>query len=408
MDVTIAGVGPGSTALLTGEVREALDAAELIIGAKRLVEPFLGGAQRVIAEYRPKEVRRILEQETAERVVLVVSGDAGLYSGASAMLEELQDYEPRCLPGISSVSLFSSRLGIPYTDARIVSAHGRSLNIVSEVRRNHRLYVLTGPEPERLLRRLKEYGLGDVQAAVGQGLSTPEEKIHRGTAAGLSEEHFDSLSVLFIQNDRFDASIPVGIDDERFLRGSVPMTKREVRSVIQSLLGVRPDSIVYDIGAGTGSVSVECALAAYRGRVFAVERSREGCELIQNNARRFSVDNLQIVSGEAPAALKELPSPDAVFIGGSGGQLGEIMKTLSAKIQTNPVRVVIAAVTVQTLSAAEQILTDAAAESIRYTQITAARSRHVGRYDLMTGYNPVTLISCNLDSGQAGRGEKIF
>ena len=181
-----------------------------------------------------------------------------------------------------------------------------------------------------------------------------------------------------------------GLDDSVFLRGDVPMTKQEVRAAILAKLGVRDQEIYWDVGAGTGSVSVELALLAPRGHVYAVEYKGEACALIRANRERFAAYNLELVEGRAPQALQDLPVPDGIFVGGSEGDLFPI---LAAAVEKNPaVRVCLTAIAVETLGAAAAALTQLGMEP-RITQITAARSRPAGGLHLMLGQNPVWIVT---------------
>ena len=159
-----------------------------------------------------------------------------------------------------------------------------------------------------------------MQGVVGQCLGTPEEKLFRGSVKELAAGRFNSLSVLLVEAAEVLPRRAPGLPDEAFERGDVPMTKQEVRAAVLAKLAVRPEDILWDVGAGTGSVSVELALAAPRGRVYAVECRPEGCALIKANREKFRTRNLVLVEGLAPAALSDLPAPDAVFIGGRNGR----------------------------------------------------------------------------------------
>lgn len=169
------------------------------------------------------------------------------------------------------------------------------------------------------------------------------------------------------------------------------MTKQEVRACALAKLGVRRDDIVYDIGAGTGSVSVELALQADRGRVYAVERGDEGLELIKKNAAAFGCVNIHTIPAYAPEGLADLPAPDAVFIGGSGGKLGEILTAVLEK--NSQVRVTIACITLETLAEAMDCLKGDAFTQVDVAQIAVSRAEKAGPYHLMKGMNPVFLIS---------------
>ena len=392
MKVYLIGVGMGNPGTMTAEALEAVRACPVLVGAPRLLEswtqdhdcvPLIAGAD--IAEYIGKQ------QEGPIGVLL--SGDTGFYSGAKRLWALLEDHEVVTLPGISSLSYFCSKLHTDWQDVKIVSAHGRSHNVVGEIQRNGRTFALTGgsTKAQDICRELTGRGLGDVTVSVGERLSYPDERVVTGTAAELAEETFADLSVLLAVNPR-----PVtrpwngsGLPDEAFLRGNVPMTKEEVRALALSKLRLAERHVVWDVGAGTGSVSVECALSCPAGRVFAVEKKEEALALLEENRERFHAANLSIVGGTAPEALKDLPAPDRVFIGGTSGELGEILDVIFDK---NPAaRVVCTAVTLETVAEAAKLF--AHMEGADMVQVSATRTRSAGRYHLMDAQNPVWFFS---------------
>lgn len=178
--------------------------------------------------------------------------------------------------------------------------------------------------------------------------------------------------------------------DERFIRGKIPMTKSEVRAVSLSKLELGEDGIFYDIGAGTGSVSVEAALRLRRGQVYAIEQKAEGCELIRANMEKFGTENIKVVCAAAPEALASLPTPDYVFIGGSGGQFAEIMSALEKRNQN--VRIVVNAIALETVA---QVLgwLKAHGHEAEIVSVQVARAKHTAGYHMMEGQNPVYVIS---------------
>lgn len=181
------------------------------------------------------------------------------------------------------------------------------------------------------------------------------------------------------------------IDDEKFIRGNVPMTKQEIRILTLAKAQLRSDSVVVDVGAGTGSITIEAALLAPHGKIFAVERKAEAVELIKHNVEKFSVDNVEIICAQAPDGLKDLPALDAAIIGGSGGHLDEILDVLDGKLKVGG-QVVINAITIQTTAAALDCLkTRAWSYDACTVQIT--RLERVDRYDLAKALNPVTIIA---------------
>ena len=394
MNVTLIGMGSGQPENLTLQGLAALRQADLILGARRLLAVLPAGCtENRAAAYRPDEVAELLQTSGAENAVLVYSGDTGFYSGASAMMEKLEalGVRARVLPGLSSIQLLAAALGRPWQGWNLVSAHGRTCDPVAECMQGRPTFFLTGgsEDPATLCAQLAAEGFGDVQGVVGQCLGTPEEKLFRGSVKELAAGRFNSLSVLLVAAEVLPRRAP-GLPDEAFERGDVPMTKQEVRAAVLAKLAVRPEDILWDVGAGTGSVSVELALAAPRGRVYAVECRPEGCALIKANREKFRTRNLVLVEGLAPAALSDLPAPDAVFIGGSKGSLAAIV---DAALDKNPdARICVSAIALETLSAAVAALT-AKGRTVQVSQIAVSRAKAVGGLHLMMAQNPIYLIT---------------
>ena len=395
MNVTLIGMGSGQPENLTLQGLAVLRQADLILGARRLLAVLPAGCtESRAAAYRPDEVAELLQTSGAENAVLVYSGDTGFYSGASSMIEKLEalGVRARVLPGLSSIQLLAAALGRPWQGWNLVSAHGRTCDPVAECMQGRPTFFLTGgsEDPATLCAQLAAEGFGDVQGVVGQCLGTPEEKLFRGSVKELAAGRFNSLSVLLVEAAEVLPRRAPGLPDEAFERGDVPMTKQEVRAAVLAKLAVRPEDILWDVGAGTGSVSVELALAAPRGRVYAVECRPEGCVLIKANREKFRTRNLVLVEGLAPAALSDLPAPDAVFIGGSKGSLAAIV---DAALDKNPdARICVSAIALETLSAAVAALT-AKGRTVQVSQIAVSRARAVGGLHLMMAQNPIYLIT---------------
>ena len=395
MNVTLIGMGSGQPENLTLQGLAALRQADLILGARRLLAVLPAGCtENRAAAYRPDEVAELLQTSGAENAVLVYSGDTGFYSGASSMMEKLEalGVRARVLPGLSSIQLLAAALGRPWQGWNLVSAHGRTCDPVAECMQGRPTFFLTGgsEDPATLCAQLAAEGFGDVQAVVGQCLGTPEEKLFRGSVKELAAGRFNSLSVLLVEAAEVLPRRAPGLPDEAFERGDVPMTKQEVRAAVLAKLAVRPEDILWDVGAGTGSVSVELALAAPRGRVYAVECRPEGCALIKANREKFRTRNLVLVEGLAPDALSDLPVPDAVFIGGSKGSLAAIV---DAALDKNPdARICVSAIALESLSAAVAALT-AKGRTVQVSQIAVSRAKAVGGLHLMMAQNPIYLIT---------------
>lgn len=396
MRVILASLGGGREETMTAECAAALRSAGCILGAKRLLENLPQGCtDNRIAAVKPQELlNAILAQE--DDCVVVYSGDAGFYSGARGLLPLLEERHipAQVLPGVSSVQLLSARLGRPWQDWELVSAHGMDCNVIAAVSKGKPAFFLTGGElgPAEICQRLTDAGLGSLSVTVGENLSSRSEKITSGRAAELAGRAFPSLSVLLAEAaPRFEHRCP-GLPDEAFIRGQVPMTKQEVRAAALAKLAVRPGDVLWDVGAGTGSVSVELALAAPQGRVFAVECEPEACALIRDNKQKFSAWNLQLVEGRAPQVLQDLPAPDAVFIGGTKGGMERIVDLVLSKNKN--ARICISAIAVETLGAAVSALTSHGLE-VQVTQIAVSRTKPAGGLHLLMANNPTFLITGN-------------
>lgn len=393
--ITLIGMGAGTPETLTAQSLAALQRADWIFGAKRLLEQLPAGCtEHRKALYKAEEILAWIARTKAETPVVLYSGDTGFYSGAAGLLEQLrvQGQEATVLPGISSVQLLAAALGRPWQDWKLVSAHGCACDPVAACSAGQPVFFLTGgaETPDTLCAALVQAGLGKTAVTVGEALGTAAQKITQGTAAEIAGQSFASLSVLLVEAVPGSIRRTPGLPDEAFLRGEVPMTKQEIRAAALAKLGVQPEETLWDVGAGTGSVSVELALAAPRGRVYAVECEPDACTLIRKNREKFAAKNLILIEGRAPQALEALPAPDAVFIGGTKGGMAAVVDAVLAK---NPhARICISAIALETLSAAIAALT-AQGLSAEVTQIAVSRTRPAGRLHLLTANNPIFLIT---------------
>ena len=214
-----------------------------------------------------------------------------------------------------------------------------------------------------------------------------------------AEQSFASLALVLVENpDAKSAVLTQGRPDGDFLRTEVPMTKSEVRAVTLSKLRLTKNALCWDVGAGTGSVSLEMAEVCEDGMVYAIERKPEACDLIEQNKKHLGVTNVTVVPGTAPDALRDLPAPTHVFIGGSGGELKDIMALV---LEKNPsARIVVNTVTAETFAAALDAVKTLPVRDVEIVELSVSRGRKVGNYHLMTAQNPVYLFSC-----QGGKDE---
>lgn len=413
--VTIIGVGPGNPDLLSRAALDAIGIADVVIGAHRALVGIDVPPDVVRCELVKTAdiVAALTDAASWQRAVVVMTGDVGLFSGARRLVEALSgdaQVDVRVIPGISSASYLAARLGRPWQDWRFASAHGVACDIVAEAERAGELFLVTsgGEDPSRLSGELVQAGFGDARVTVAERLSYPDERITCATASEIAGQTFDDLNVMLIEftggagspaNSRWPYASS-GIPDELFIRGDVPMTKQEVRAVALAKLRLTATDTVWDVGAGTGSVSIEAALIARAGSVWAVERNATGVRLIRENADAFGCGNVHAVPGVAPEALAKLPVPDAVFVGGSAGELPSIVEAALEK--NSQVRLCVPCVTVETLTEACALLSGSRFKGFEACQVSAARAEAVGSHHLMKAQNPVFLVSARGAGGEGG------
>lgn len=413
MEITLAGAGMGNPDCLTGEVRRAVSDADLLLGAPRLLEAFPGAAKKE-PFYRAEQIIPFLEGlqkegRSVERAVVLFSGDSGFYSGCRTLLPALQreveegrlDAALRVLPGISSVSSLAACLGISYEDAAVVSLHGKwQPGLMRTIRREAKTFLLTSGAKDinRLGSSLSEAGLCGCEIWAGRNLSSPEQSVRKLTPQECCSLTEEGLYTCLVRNPSpIPESVSCGLSDENFIRGRVPMTKEEIREVSICKLHLHKNSTVYDIGGGTGSVSVEMAGLSDKIQVFAIEQKEEAVELIERNREKFLLDNLMVVRGRAPECLKELPPATHAFLGGSGGSLPEI---LDALYRINPrMRVVINAVTLETVNRIMEIPGRYPVEEEEVVQVQISRAQEAGAYHLMRAENPVWICAFRFRDG---------
>ena len=401
-NVILLGIGMGSIGTLTLEGREAVRNADLIVGARRMVDAVRLPGQDFLYEYRSREIAEYLaEHPEYTRVVIALSGDVGFYSGAKKLVELLGP-ETKMICGISSVVYFMSKIGLSWDDAKIVSAHGKTCNLISLIRENRKVFAILGTNDgvRNLAEKLTFYGMGDVILHVGENLSYDNEKILSKQAKELVSYEGDPLSVICAYNPGAEPEPAThGLSDEEFIRGKAPMTKAEVRTVSLAKLKLSKDAVCYDIGAGTGSVSVEMALRASEGEVYAIEKKEDALALLAQNKKKFALDHMYIIPGTAPEALEELPVPTHAFIGGSSGNMKEIVELL---IKKNPqVRIVINCITLETVGEALGCIRELAKQEgceceNEIVQLCVSRSKNIGRYHMMMGENPIYIITVQM------------
>lgn len=392
MKVSLIGIGCGTEAGMTLEARSALQEAQLLIGAKRMLSSLPKLSAKVESLYKPEEILACIQASEAENICILYSGDCGIFSGAKKMLSLLQDAGiPFTLyPGISSLQLLASRTGLPWQDWNICSAHGVSVDPLKEVMNGKPTFFLTSGSngPAELCQVFVEAGLSDLKVTVGEDLGYPEEQLFSATAQEVAKKSFAPLNVMLVSPAPTYPVRTPGIPDEEFIRDKVPMTKQEVRAAILSKLAITPEDLCWDVGSGTGSVSVELAL--HGKACYGVEVDETAYALSLQNREKFCAWNLHLSLGSAPEALEALPAPDAVFVGGSKGNLPDILKLVQEK--NEQARICVSAIALETLQQGSDTLAELGYE-VTITQIAVSRTKEAGSLHLLMAQNPIFLIT---------------
>ena len=418
LEIILAGAGMGSRGCLTREAEEAISRADILLGARRLVDGHREVPERY-AFYQAEQIIPFLRDIHGKTVVILFSGDTGFYSGCSRVYREIKKEikegrlkgSVQVMPGISSAAYLASAIGESYEDAAVYSIHGRDLcNLAGKIRRSRKVFLLVSgvKDVNRLGQILEEEDLSGCRVVTGYRLSCEDEDIRSRTPRQCRELREEGLYTCFIENPRArEARAAHGISDSEFIRGKVPMTKEEVRAVSICKLRLHRGAVVYDIGSGTGSVAVEIAGLSDDIQVCALEKKGEAVSLIEENKRKFRLENIFVTEGEAPEALAGLPKATHGFIGGSGGRMREILDALR---QINPhMRVVINGVTMETICELKEILGRYTTEDAEIVQLQVSRMKQAGTCHLMNGENPVWICAFRFrpDEGEEGgeRGE---
>lgn len=395
MELNVIGVGMGNHRLLTQQAWDRIGESECLIGAPRLLDAFQGLKKTFIPAVRANEIVQIIRSQPAyTEISVLVSGDVGFYSLGNNLREAFPDRQVRFICGISSLQYFCAQIGMGWDDVNVISLHGRNQNLVGAVETNTKVFVLTGGADgvRHIGAQLSSAGFGELNVWVGERLSYEDEKITYCTVSDLATGNYDSLSVLMVLNhDARPGPVTHGIPDHAFLRGDVPMTKYEVRSVILSKMQLQHGQVIWDVGAGTGSVSIEVARLLPGSQVFAVDKNPEAVNLIKKNIDHFGLHNVIPVGGLAPEVLKDLPTPDVVFVGGSTGLIDLIFK--AAQRKNYNARFVVSAITIETVSAALAAFNELGMKKPDIVQVTVAKAKAVGDNHMMKGQNPIYILS---------------
>lgn len=402
-NINLVGIGLGNPDLLTKSAFDAIDRSNVIIGAKRIVESVKEDFPDKIffIEYNTEKIIDIIKENLNNEIAVVFSGDISLFSGSLKLFDKLKiaiqdditfkECTINTFPGISSLSYLCAKSNIDISKVKILSFHGKEELLYHNINSNEHTFIITSKAEgvKEICKKLIDFGFFKLDITLGENLSYENERITKAKASDFLEMDISDLNCMIISNPDADKSIAFGLPDEAFERDKVPITKSEVRAVIMSKLDICPDSICYDIGAGSGSVTIEMSRLAYEGKVYAIEKNPLAVELIKKNIHNFSAENIELIHAKAPDGLDNILDADKIFIGGSGGELGSIMEMIFTSKKNHTI--VISAITMETIAQITNIV-KIAKEKGYDTEITAvnvSKSKEVGPYNMMMAQNMV-------------------
>jgi precorrin-6Y C5,15-methyltransferase (decarboxylating) len=360
--VTVVGIGDDGCVGLSARAAAAIDRAQVLAGGERHLGFFPDNRARrvVLGQGLTRTLADLAGLADEHDICILASGDPLFFGIGGLCVKAFGGEHVEFLPQPSAMQLAFARAGTRWDDARLVSVHGRPLaGLAVKARRYAKLAVFTDEEnhPARIAAHLLEYGVSDLSAVVCENLAGPGERVRRfqtlSELAGCQDIAPLNVLLLLRATTSSPAIIP-WLDEETFAK-RLPkkglITKREVRALSIAALRLRKDSVVWDVGAGSGSVAIEAGLLAEDGAVYAVETDPEGVAICEDNVRRHGTDHVRVIHGRAPAALQELPAPDAVFVGGSKGELEAIVQLAWSRLSPGG-RLVVNAITLDNVGEA--------------------------------------------------------
>jgi len=394
--IYLVGAGMAGWEGFSSKALEIIDKTEVLIGHQRHLDifPAFNGQKRELGDL--SELLDFL-QHTDKRVTLLASGDPTFFGISRFLLRNLPKDRIEIFTNVTSMQYAFSRIKEPWDDAIFVSVHGRGMHAaVDKIVAAEKACVLTDKvnTPAAIARELMERGAEGYEAWLCEDLGLPTEKFTRSDLRGLLELKPSDLNILILIRTYEPNLVQyplIGIDDEEFQTTKKLITKQEVRAVTLSKLQLQDDLTMWDIGAGSCSVSIEASNLMPNGRIFAVERNPQCVGFIRENLKKFCTRNVKLIEAYAPEGLEDLPDPDRVFIGGAGGQLEEIIDAVDKRLKADGM-IVLNAVTLDTLTKSVEFLEDHG-YTVEASCVNIAKTRRLTEYKMFEAQNPVYIIS---------------
>ena len=393
MPIKLIGIGDNGVHGLHPQLIEWIENAEVLVGGERLLSffPNFKGEKIVLKT----KIMRIVEQlgKRNQNIVILASGDP-LFYGIGGLLSKKIPVE--IYPYISSIQLAAAKFGISWQDAYFVSIHGRPIKgLAQKIDGKKKVFILTDENnsPNTLAKYLLEFGMTEYEAYIAENLQGEEERCRKMTLEEMEKSSFSPLNVVILVQTQEAKKWPLGIEDEEFYQRKPEkglITKKEVRVLSISALNLNAQSVVWDIGTCTGSVAIEAGKIAKEGKIYAIEKNEEDIANCLRNQKKFRVD-FTVVHGKAPEGLDEFPDPDAIFIGGTGGNMEELLTVCCQRLK-NDGRIVLNLATIENLYESIKILNRLGFHT-EVTQVQIARSKPILSLTRLAPLNPVFIVS---------------
>ena len=403
--VHIVGIGDDGVEGMTAQARRLVEAADLLLGPESCVQLLPAGlAGRLVAASNLEELVERIEAAGAKRVVVLASGDPLFYGTARYVCAKLGKERFEVVPHVSSMQLAFARVKESWEEAFLANLSGQSIErVIDKIRTSETVGLFTSEQwpPAAVAKALIEDGVDYFQAYVCENLGSPDERVTQGSLAEIAKDSFGGLNVMILVRKARAADKPgqvgtrlFGNPDDCFLQSRPKrglLTPAEVRSLALAELGLRPESVVWDVGAGSGSVGLEAAQIARNGSVHAIEMDPDDHHLIIANAQRFGVANLHAVLGRAPEAWASLADPDAIYVGGSGRDVSMLVEEAWKRLKPGG-RLVTACNSIENLAAVHAMLRARSGDAA-YWMVNIARGIEQMDRIRFESLNPTFLIA---------------
>jgi len=386
---------------LTARHQQIIESADVLVGGQRLLDYFKATPVRkkVIDKKISEAVDFIREQMTTQSVVVLASGDPLFFGIGAILVKALGPENVAVYPNISSIAAAFARIKEPWSQVRVVSLHGRKDDraVFKALEEAHTVALFTDPvrNPGWIAKRLIAEAYPDTKICVLESLGTTAERFSWYSLEQASEMTFSEPNLVVLKrNDpeqKLEITPRLGIPDNYFLHEKGLITKSEIRAITLAKLQLLPDHVLWDLGAGSGSVSIEASLLVPRGRIVAVEKNAGRIEQIKCNLIRFGTRNIEVVQAEMPDGLAELPPPDRIFIGGGGRNLSKIIDTAAGFLKPNGIVVINTVLMPNVLTAMDTL--EALGFKTSMVQAQISHSRKMPWSARLEAQNPVWIIS---------------